>query len=275
MLLGHGLAVTLLVLASAPADVANGMPVQGFNVHRVEWTGAVEPGQLLSVTNPFGDLRLRFGGYQGQVEIQGAIQQLRSNVPVLELSASRDAHGHVSLSVEQPATASEPETGVSFEVAGRADLVVFVPEGTPVTARTTHGVIDAKGVRSGIDLASDAGSITLKSIMGPIRAMSVSGHVSVVLEPLVHAGPQSLETVTGDISVFVGDDANLAVSAATSGEFCTEFSIEIAHRPLEEPNKAATLVFGAGEQHLTINSKRGRIRLRRRPGTSTPGTAAP
>jgi len=264
------LSLILLALAAPSAQVVRRTPLQGVDLQRVEWVGEVEAGDWLRVDNGFGDVRLRFGGEKGKVEVQAMIQQLQAAPGSLDLTASKLDEGSVALTVVERATGADQDGPASTARSGRVDLVILVPRGTQVSVRTVYGAIEARDLTGRLDLSSDSGSVELMSVHGPVMARSSRGEIRTYLAAGADAGPQKLETVTGDIRAFIPEGADLAVSAATSGELCTDFSIQIEHRRQEEPDKRATLTLGEGRQDLQITSKRGRICLLRSPGAVAP-----
>jgi hypothetical protein len=72
-----------------------------------------------------------------------------------------------------------------------------------------------------------------------------------------------MTTETGEIEVYLWEDADLDVRIATSGEISTDFSIDIEHRRFEEPGKHAVATVGKGGAELALRSKRGPVRLLR------------
>jgi hypothetical protein len=83
------------------------------------------------------------------------------------------------------------------------------------------------------------------------------------LENGVTAEAQQLSTITGDIEVYLWEDAGMEVDIKTSGEISTDFSIAVEHRRFEEPGKHATAIVGGGGPGLSLYSKRGRVKLLR------------
>ena len=97
------------------------------------------------------------------------------------------------------------------------------------------------------------------------------GAVSVALESDATEQDQSITTETGDIEVYLWEDANVQVQLATSGEISTDFSIDIEHRRFEEPGKLGRAAVGKDGPLLVLESKRGRVRLLRQQRDFEPG----
>jgi hypothetical protein len=228
----------------------------------VEWLEQIEPAGAVRVINPIGNVHARFGGYDAQVEVLAVIQH----------DAAR--HGRPEVTIEHvdgglrvvAKTADNQENDTPAKGAdgdARIDLVLFVPVGSPLDVRTDRDQIEVKGLKSDLTASSIEGDITIRSVRGRVNAKTVRGAISVTLETGITGGMQAFSTETGEIEVHLWEDADMTVSIATSGEISTDFSIEIEHRPLEEPGKRARAIVGDGHNELVLNSKRGRVRLLR------------
>jgi hypothetical protein len=223
---------------------------------------------LVTVDNPYGDVRLRFGGREPQLEVAAVLQQLCKDGRRLEVTV-RPASDPAAVSVRvalvskdgAPAqdVVSRAELGQS-----RADLFVLVPAvGLAVRAEARDGLLECRGVRADVELSTRAGTIDCRGVKGRITATSDRGEIKVVLVPGATDLPQVLTTTTGDISVFASDAADLDVVLSSSGELTTDFSVDIEHHDHEEPGKVATATVGAGGHALEMRSKRGHLQLRR------------
>lgn len=247
----------LLILAAAPIHA------QGPHaLDRDSWSGPIAPGSSVRVENPFGDIRLRHGGSEGNIEVAAILQQLAvdGSKLVLEIeitdetaSVSIVRYDHLGARVEHPPRGDR----------ARADLAVMVPEGAATRAETTTGLIEAHGVHNDIDLHTDSGTIRVAKNHGRITARSAGGEMEITLEPGATKKPQSFSSVTGPITVFTAPSNDLDITMATSGAFITDFSLTVEHRDRNEPNKIATTVVGAGGAALVMESKRGDLALRR------------
>jgi hypothetical protein len=241
---------------SSPAPAAAAAPAP----EHYSWTGKIAAGKRLRVINPYGDIRARFGGYEGKVEVSAVLQHLSGPAPALQVLHGVSA-GELTLTVGYPgkprgsAAAAAPSAGPG----DRADLVIFVPKGTPLYAETLAGTVEAKGLLSDVTARSLKGEIAVR-VAGRIDASSERGNITAFLDPGEKA-PQRFETLTGDITLYCRDNANLDIGAQTSGEISTDFSLELTRYPSEEPDKRAKVRIGTGGASLAAASKRGRIRL--------------
>ena len=234
-----------------------------------QWFESVDPEGRVLVSNPYGDVYARFGGYENQVEILATIQRLEQELPELTVRREQSEAGLELIVEPAPAApgsaAGDPAPVPAAQRRDRVDLVVFVPLGVGLEISTEEDKIDAKGLKSDLLARSLTGDIRIRSVQGHVGAKSDRGDLSVVLENGVTGSEQEFSTVTGDIEVYLWEDANAQVALATSGEISTDFSIEIEHRRFEEPGKHAVAKIGKEGPRLSLSSKRGRIRLLRLP----------
>jgi DUF4097 and DUF4098 domain-containing protein YvlB len=142
-------------------------------------------------------------------------------------------------------------------------MVVLVPTGLTVRARTDRGLLESVGLESDVDLESAAGDVRVRSTNGRVTAHSERGEISAMLVGGATEAPQRLTSVTGAIEVWVSDGSALNVTMATSGRLISDFSMVVEHRDHEEPDKVATARVGSGGHSLEVRSRRGDVALRR------------
>jgi hypothetical protein len=227
---------------------------ESWNKESAQWLEKIEPGGRVRVVNLLGDIRARFGGYEDQVEILATLQFTDQQTSVPEVTLDR-VDGGLDVSTRW-------STGDGAG-RGRVDLVVFVPQGATLDARTEDGLVEAKGLKGDLIASSLQGEIRIRSTRGRVNAKSSRGAISTLLETGATEQTQSISTETGEIEVYLWEDASMQVQLATSGEISTDFSIEIEHRRFEEPGKFGRATIGEGGPKLVLESKRGRVRLLR------------
>lgn len=251
-------------LALPAADAEPAGPV----TERRDWVGKIKAGERVEIENPWGDVRVRFGGFEGAVEYHAVLQPLSPGPARLAIDAAPVAGGlRISTRVEGgtlPAGAKD-----------RVDLTVFVPKGAPLSVRTLRGAIEIRGVKSDVSALTDSGEISIRGVDGLVNTRNQRGATVVMLDrPAAHA-KQSFESLTGDITLSFDAAAEPLITAATSGEISTDVSVTIVHRPHEEPSKIATARVGAGNSAVAVHSKRGNIHLQLREDLRvSPGSAA-
>ncbi len=234
---------------------------------RWDWTGSVAAGKAVRVENPWGDVRARFGGYEGGVEIHAVLQRLQPGLPPLQVFTETTAAGlviRVARTAEvppEPARSGVRDVAPPKAPADRVDLVVRVPKGSPLQASTRAGTLEAKGLQSDVALESESGAISVREVRGFVRTRNVYGATEVVLGPFPGAPEQTFDSLTGDISVTLPPRANCTVRAKTSGWITTDISLRIVRRPKEEPSKTAVGRVGPGASPVTIRTRRGNVQI--------------
>lgn len=218
-------------------------------------------GQAIQVDNPYGSVYLRFGGYEHQLDIRSTVQQPDGAAVISFQPAARDGRFNVVPQL--------PE-GVVLAEGQRIDLVLYVPQAHPVTVRTVAGVIESRGMKSDIDLATDSGEIAVRGTDGTVQARTGDGRIEVTLEDGARPGSvQRIVSRTGGVTVNVSDKLDAEVRLSTSHQFSTDYSLTVEHRDGEEPNKVATAVVGApksGQEkaQLILESLVSEVRLQRK-----------
>lgn len=222
---------------------------------RYEFTATLAEGQAVSVDNPYGDVRLRFGGFTQTVEVD-AVVQTPTGAPAIALQPGTDS-GRYLVVPRLPA-------GATLAIGQRVDLVVFVPLGHPVAVHTERGLIQSHGIRGDIDLHSTAGDIAVRGTQGSVQAQTGAGSIEASLNAAPPKSKQHLATTTGNIVLGVSDKLDAELELATSGVFATEYSLQVVPQQGQEPNKRARGVIGAATARIDVDSRRGEIRLLRR-----------
>jgi hypothetical protein len=267
-LIGSVIAV-LCGCASAPSSpntspVAEAAPPLDTQLVRLDLSAVLEADQAVVVDNPYGDVRLRFGGYKDQLEIHAVAQEpQRAKAIALQPGV---VDGRYLIAPRLPANTLVAE-------GQRLDLVIFVPLGHPVVARTERGVIESRGIRADIDLHSVSGDIAIRGTKGSVHAETGAGNIEASLLSAPPGAKQRLATGTGEIVLAVNDKLDAEIEMATSAAFATEYSLKVEQLPGKEPNKRAFASIGEENSSLIVESRRGEIRLLRWTGfTSADGT---
>lgn len=226
---------------------------------RTDLSFTLPAGQRIDVDNPHGNVFLRFGGYEHQLDIRATVQQ-PDGAP--EYRFAPGPQGGVFRVAPGLAEGAVPAA------TQRIDLVLYVPEGHPLQVRTLDGAIESRGVRGDVDYRSLSGEIAARGTTGTLQAASESGKVRVMLEPAAAGSRQRLSTRTGDISIGVSDRLGAEMRLSTSGSYTTDYSLQIEHRDGEEPGKRAQarigVVKGTQPGSIEVESLRGNVRLWRR-----------
>jgi hypothetical protein len=267
------LAVLILALSPVASTAETAAEGETWDKTNEQWFESVPASGRVRIVNPYGNVYARFGGYGEKMEILATEQRL-DKAPALEVRRTPIEGGlDVVVAIAGTAAPSMTDLPPRGDRRDRVDLVVFVPEGRTLDIRTRDDMIDVKKTSGELNATTFKGDIRILAPKGRVRATSDRGAISATLETGVTAEAQSFTTVTGDIEVFVWEDANLAADLATSGRITTDFSIAIEHRRHEEPDKLGTATLGRGGPRLSLASKRGSLALLRLPrDLNQPGT---
>jgi hypothetical protein len=208
------------------------------------------------IDNPYGNVYLRFGGYEHAVDIHSTLQQ-PTGAPALTLHRGQEK-GRYVIATRLPAGATVADTQ-------RIDLVVYVAQNHAVIVRTAEGDIESRGLKSDLELKSVSGKIAVRGTEGIVQAETGEGDIEVTIAGTARArSKQRLATTTGNITLGVTDQLNARIDMATSAVFATEYSIDVNRDDGKEPNKWARATVGAPDAEITLESRRGEIRLLRR-----------
>jgi hypothetical protein len=242
--------------AAAAASPAVATPVaEAAEPQRLDFSATLADGLGVTIDNPYGDVRLRFGGFAHALEIHAVLQQPADAAPIT-VQPGVDS-GRYRFAPRLPA-------GAIVSEGQRLDVVAFIPRGHAVTVRAEHGLIESHGVRGDIDLESVSGDIAIRGTQGRVQAQTGVGAIEASLNAAPKASRQRLATTTGNIVLAVDDRLDAALELATSGVFATEFSLDVEPLANQEPNKRARTTIGDDDAHISVESRRGEIRLLRR-----------
>ena len=258
----HLLQVQAPVVQAADVSSAEGAVA----TTRSDYSATLSQGQAITIDNPYGDVHVRFGGYEHNIQTHAVLQEPMGATHITLAPGPTNAGVY--------AVAPRLLAGATVREGQRLDLSIFVPENHPLTVRTEHGLIDVHGVHGDVDLKSTAGDINLRGIHGAIHAETGEGAIEAALGTAPRNASQRLATTTGDIQVGVDDRLDADVDMATSALFATDYSIKITRHPGEEPDKHANTVIGVDASKLMLESRRGQIRLIRRAGFTVAGTSS-
>jgi hypothetical protein len=254
--------------AGASAESAATTELAGSTViARSDLNATLSVGQSVSIDNPYGDVHVRFGGFEHRIETHAVMQEPQDAAAHIALTPnSSDSKAHYDLLARLPA-------GETLREGQRLDLSVLLPEGHALRVRTEHGTIDVHGVHGDVDVVSVDGNIELRGIKGAVQAQTGSGSIEASLARAPRGSAQRLATTTGDIRVGVDDGLDAQLEMSTANQFATDYSLVITRHPGEERNKLARAVIGKKHARLKLESARGEIRLLRRTHFTAKGKA--
>jgi hypothetical protein len=240
-----------------PASTSASADGTDIRIVRQDVSSTLPAGQALVIDNPYGDVRLRFGGYENVLELHAVAQQPAAARAIVLQPAVDGGRYRIAPRLPQ---------GTLVAPGQRLDMVILVPLGHSVSVHTERGLIESHGVRADIDLRSTAGDIAVRGTQGGVNAETGPGSIEASLGKAPAGSRQRLATSTGNIVLAVDDGLDAHLDMATSAAFATEYSLQITHLPAQEPNKRAHALIGDDRASIVVESRRGEIRLLRRSG---------
>jgi len=235
---------------------------QGNQIERHQWKGPVGKSGRLRIDNPFGDVRLRYGGISGEVEILSVMQQLRTDGMRL-ITRNLQTEDGLLILIEWDVKPGETPPPRPADDRSRADLAVLVPTNIEVEVDAPIGLIEAEGIHADLDLHTRSGRIRVNEHSGAVSASSDDGSIKAVLQTEKTSRHQVFTSKTGPVEIWVPADTRNTVVMRTSGTITSDFSINITYNDHEEPAKTAKAVLGKGGPEIRIESLRGPLSLRR------------
>ncbi len=237
----------------------------GFEIERVSWIGNAGEGGGVTVVNRFGDLRARFGGYEGQVEVFANVQHFDSEGPRLVVETVESAGGVEVTVGYRAAEGAELVTRRDPRHKKRADMVLYVPLGARLDASTDQGLIDVRGIKGDVRARTAAGEIKARKVDGELDFETGDGDILALLEQWDSERRHSFVSSSGDQWLYFGGEINAGLQVATSGLLSTDFSLEVDYQADRRPIKRAQGMVGKGSTVVTASSLDGHVRLIRRP----------
>lgn len=227
-----------------------------WDLDRFSWSGRLAEGASLRLINEFGDIRTRASG-DDQVDVSAVIQKRRDleaepDVAIIE------SDGLLTVEVRFPAAAIDRallQPGTPPD--RRVDIVVFVPPGAELEARTVRGLLEAKGLSGNAELRSDSGDVVVHTAASA-TARTEHGSITAVFGERTWTRAPRLETLTGDIYVELPKQIDVVASISTRAHITSDYSIAIERQGLL---RTAEAVIGTGGQELFIDTNKGEVRL--------------
>ncbi len=247
-----GTAATTVAQSENPPQVVDA--AMQHEIERTDNTQQMTKAVPVRLDNPYGDVRVRFGGYEGSLEWHTVAQNMGSSNKIAVTASAGQVFDIVA---RLPA-------GTTLAPGQRMDITAYVPDGHDVEIVTERGLIEARGLKGNLKVRSTSGDIALRGIAGRLDLETGAGNIEAQLEPALAGSEQRIATSTGNILLGIGEDLNAALKLASSGVFATEFSVEIEGQAGQEPNKRGHVAVGKPAAQIEIYSKRGEIRLLRR-----------
>jgi hypothetical protein len=241
--------------------LANGLAladdeVDGWEHQRTEYRHLLADGHSVSINNSFGDIRVR-NVPDREVWVIAHVQRKKGESGLAQISLT-EKDDRLTVDVVFPEGETDKAGGGKSH---RADISVMVPKGAKIEITGRKGLIEGKELESDVHAETQFGDITL-STSGTIFAKCRQGQIRAIFESTQWSTPPRLENIHGEIAVFLPENADVTVDAATSGTITTDYTITIKNVPGKKA-KTGQIVVGDGQASLVLDSTYGDIKIRR------------
>ena len=141
------------------------------------------------------------------------------------------------------------------------DMEVRVPKGMRVTANNVSGDVRVTGMEGVVRASSVSGDVRMESLKASsVRASSVSGNVSVVVDNLTGDGMLSFSSVSGNVTAELPKNLDADISMrSVSGSLDSDFPLTLNGRVSRSSINAR---IGKGGRELEVHTVSGDVRLR-------------
>jgi hypothetical protein len=216
-----------------------------FELDSFRWRAEGTPQGVILATNEWGDLRVRTA-HRGGLVVSAMIQKIGTTRDELEVRIDEAAETVVVRVVPRVA-----------EPRGRVDLTLLVPPGKRVEGTTRDGLAEIK-YNGDVVARTRRGNVLIET-PAHARAHSETGAITAKLSGNAWQQAQSFASGSGDITIWLPEDANLVLRAATGGAIDVGFPQATGSGGGTVPPVETTL--GHGGPELRIDSVHGDVRV--------------
>jgi hypothetical protein len=227
-------------------------PDEAFELDSFRWRAEATPQHVILATNEWGDLRVRTA-QRGGLVVSAMIQKIGTTRDELEIRIEEAAETVVVRVVPH---VPRPR--------GRVDLTLIIPPGKRLEGTTRDGLAEIK-YKGDVVAQTRRGNVLIET-SAHASARSETGTITAKLSGNAWRQELSFASRSGDITIWLPEDANLVVRAATGGTLDVGFPQ--AAGSAGTPGIEATL--GHGGPELRIESVHGNVRVVPYPVDSPP-----
>ena len=242
------------VMAFASDGIESSQVSEGWSIDRRVWKQALAAGSVIEVENPYGNVRVR-GADDDLFEMTGNIQKKQGDENHVEVVFDKLPNGVRARVIYK---GDEADTA-KRKGKRRADLALFVPNGSHLSVTTYKGLIEVKNVKGDVVTNTFSGKTFVRN-QGHLKVYSRQGNVRAVLLETKWNKPPKLETVLGELEVVLPLTANVVVKAETRGHVTSDYSMSIS-KNTEMKTRIAKIKIGEGVNSLELGSEDGDIRI--------------
>ncbi len=229
-------------------------------IQQLNWK-VVSQAKRVVIENLSGDVRVRYGGFNDEIESVAMVQH-NEKEGYLEV-VQEDTPEVYSLRVVRRSKKDDKSLPVRIQDKARIDLTVFVAEGKSVHVQTDQGLAEVRGLKGDLSIETQTGAVKLMKNKGNVTVNTKEGAIELNVPTQDKITQQLLNSTTGSIEVWIGENSQHVVKMQTSGKLSTDVSMEIDLDLSRLPNKLARGQYGAqGESEVRMSSQIGELALR-------------
>gem|GEM_PF-4318216 len=261
------LALTLVLAlasgwATSLAATQSGEAKRDWQLEPLQWSTSAEKLTSIVVINLYGAIRVEgvSGPSAETAELHGMVQRHVDDPRTPQIAAIRQDHA-LRIEIRYPGDAAVAEPPDAWRKR-RTDITLYLPATVELRIETLHGSGRVEGISGSIDAASESGDLEIETARA-LTAKSNHGSLRAVLTAAKLPSPIQLETVSGEIHLFLPWDAEPEARLETRGEIASDYSTEITWLP-GSTLKQGSVTARAEHQPIVLRSNRGDIHLLRR-----------
>jgi DUF4097 and DUF4098 domain-containing protein YvlB len=253
--------VTAALLLAAPISLSAQASDQPFR-----FRSAMASGTQARVHSVNGSVRVIRGGSEFEVVATRTVR--RGDPDFVKFEARTLRNGDVLVCAlwgpEQECT----DDGVRGRVNLRSnspdvsvEMIVRVPAGVRVLARTVNGGLDVRGMTATVDAATVNGGVFVETSTGPVDISTVNGSVEARMASVPGDGGMKLTTVNGDVTVSVPETLSANLEArTTNGQIQSDIPVTV--RGTRSLRRLEGTLQGGGRL-VRLSTVNGSVRVRR------------
>ncbi len=249
-------------------------------------TYAIDPGAVLVVHNPRGDVTVSGASSDGQVHVTVHTQSY----------AWKDSDAQDKTRRLQPVFSHQGkdlQLDVASVEGGQADLTIELPQSSAITLEADRGAVNITNVSAPVTISANHGDIDVSSIQGPLNLHVNNNNANITLHGITgpvaidgHGGDTDISAVQGDVSMqgdFFGSTHVEHVSGSmrfdTSHTHFVAASVQddfsVDGDSLDASQLAGPVVLKTANKNITLDRVSGSVDVTNRNGSVSVTHAPP
>ena len=233
---------------------------------RFDWSGTIPAGAAIEIKNVNGPVFAEMAS-GSEVEVVGIKEGPADDIAEVDIEVIEHADGVTICAVYPDVRGDDYECGPgnqgnlgSRNNKTRIDFTVRVPAGVRLVSKTMNGRLEARSLRSDVELLTMNGAIEVETT-GWARAKTMNGSIEARLGSADWDDNLEIESMNGGIDLWLPADASAEVRASTmNGRVRSDWDLD-TNRGWARSRARGTI--GSGGRRLEVTTMNGSIRLRR------------